>query len=246
MFFLPKITYWLIPTCCALMTAFMHCKPPLLGSFLLCQKEWSSPIWKWLELLLLASIEFAMAMQCCISAGHYVLFSQIFGIVMLFGRCQELATLKNAKVAYLVKGYRQLQIQEKIHNSSYRGRILPFSILCIPLMEILSGVALIAVFHKANLLLTSSFLVTYMDCIVVGMLMLTFASSVYVKTEVWLNHAQSKSGKGKTIRYFRMVRQSFRPLRLEFGNNFVDRLTPLVMQEFCCRQTATLLLLARV
>ncbi len=38
---------------------------------------------------------------------------------------------------------------------------------------------------------------------------------------------------------------SIMPLRLYFANNFVDTLTPCVIQDFCARQTASLLLLGK-
>lgn len=37
--------------------------------------------------------------------------------------------------------------------------------------------------------------------------------------------------------------KSYAPLKVRFGGNFMDQLTPLVIQEFCSVQTANLLLL---
>lgn len=39
--------------------------------------------------------------------------------------------------------------------------------------------------------------------------------------------------------------KSLGPLKIQFGNNFVEALTPLVVQEFCVQQTISLLLLTK-
>lgn len=56
--------------------------------------------------------------------------------------------------------------------------------------------------------------------------------------EDWIKRVKSR---GRKSTYLRKAHRSFRPLRLEIGNNFVGRLTPLVIQEFCIKQTASLL-----
>lgn len=237
-----ETTYWVIPASSAGITVFLPCKPPFLGTFLLCRRKWTSLISKWVITSFLAVLEFVMAMQLSISAGHYSIFSQISGLVLFWGRCQQFMKSKNSKVDFLVKGYRQLQIQERLHNLSYKGRILPVSILAIPSIQIMTGFTLITLLHKVNILQTSIFLVMYLDVFLFGMIVLTFTSSIYVKTESWISKVKYRGGKDS--RYFLKAHKSFRPLRLEFGNNFVDRITPLVVQEFCIRQTTSLLLLA--
>lgn len=240
-FILPELTYWILPAGCALKTVFVPCKPPLLGSFLLCEKGWSNTYWKLLVTPILSALEFGMAMKTLICGAHYGLFCHISGQAILWGRCQELLNSKNKNVDFLVKGYRQLQIQEKIHNSSYRGRILPIVIFAIPLFQILSGFGLIVLFDKTNFVQISIFLITYLDALVFGIVVLTFASSIYLKSEFWIRNVRQRIGKNSG--YFQRIHKSFRPLRLEFGNNYVGRMTPLVMQEFCILHTASLVLL---
>lgn len=181
------------------MAVFMPCKPPFLGAFL-CGREWSSPGWKWLEVSFLACLEFVMAMQSIVSGCHYAIFYQISGQVLLWERCQEMITSINRNSESLVRKYRQLQIQEKVHNSSNRERILPVSLLSIPLVEILTGFALISLFKDANFIQTSIFMVTYIDIFLFGMIVVTSASSIFVKTEFWLNHVKPSSG--KNVKYF--------------------------------------------
>lgn len=239
MFMLPEITYWSISTSCALMILFIPCKPPLLGAFLLCGREWSSPVWKWFWTTVLALLEFIVAMKTLICGGHYGAFTHISGQALLLGRYQDFLNSKNTKMDFLVKGYREIQVREKMHNSSYRGRILLIFIFAVPSFQILSGFGLISLTHKAKLIQILAFLVTYVDVIVLGMAVLSFASFIFIKSEDWIKKMKGK----KNSRYFRRVHKSFRPLRLEYGNNFVDRTTPLVIQEFCISQTASAVLL---
>lgn len=237
---MPEITYWTVPLGVALTTVLLPCQLCLLGSSLLCGIGDSSSISK----CLVAAMEFVMALQLIISASHYAVFYQISGIVLLWGKCEEFMASKGRNVDFLVKGYRHLQLLEKIHNFSFRGRILPATVWGIPSLQILSGFALIALFGNASFIQVSIFLTIYIDACMCGLVIFSAAACIHVITEDWV--ARVKPRGGKQVRYFRRIHKSFRPLRLEFGNNFVDRLTPLVMQEFCVRQTASFLLLGKV
>lgn len=185
-----------------------------------------------------------MVMQTLVGGFHYGIFSQISGQVLFWGRCQDFMKSQNNEINHLVKGYRELQIHEKIHNSSYRGRILPLGIFGVPLLQILCGYALVALWQEADLFQTAIFLVMYLNVAVFGVIIITSASFIYIKAEDWVRRV--KSDADKNTRYWRKVHKSFRPLRLEFGNNYVDRLTPLMIQEFSISQTVSLLILARV
>lgn len=94
----------------------------------------------------------------------------------------------------LVEGYRQLLIQEKIHNSSYAGRILP--LLDVLLVEILSGFAVVALFRKAKLFQISIFLIMYVDIFLVSMVILTSAASIHVKPKGWITTVKSRNVNG--------------------------------------------------
>lgn len=176
------------------------------------------------------------------------IYTQISGLILLWGRCSEFLKTQSRKdvnlgidgdIDTLVAGYRHLQILERNHNSSYSARILPLCIATVPFLLVLSGYALVALFSTGSLAQMLTFLVVYLDITVFALVVLTAASGINVQTEEWVKKVKSGSGN----RYLARVRKSWRPLRLEFGGNYVDRLTPLVIQEFCVRQTASLLLL---
>lgn len=224
-------SYWILPLSAAGMTVVLPCKPPLFGSFLLCR---IGPV-----RILLGAMEHGIATQIVMGGFHHSVFCKISGLVLLWGKCQNvIKSAKKDEERKLVKGYRELQVQEKIHNFIYKAKTLPVSVFATPLIQILSGFTFVVLLHNANLFQLAIFLVIYLGSMMFSMIVLSSAASIYVKTEEWINDL--KLGKNK---YFRRVHKSFRPLRLEFDNNYVDRLTPLVIQEFCMTQTASLLLL---
>lgn len=96
---------------------FFPCKPPLFGALILCWIKGPWPNWGWITnpilAPILAGVEVILAMQTFISGCHYAIFAMISGLVVIYGRCDEFMKSKG-EVHFLVKGYRQLQISEKI------------------------------------------------------------------------------------------------------------------------------------
>lgn len=115
---------------------------------------------------------------------------------------------------------------------------LPVCIFTVLFILILSGYVLVAL-AKAILFQTMTFLVVYLDITAFPMVLLTAASGINVKTAGWIQKVKGRSNSA----YWTRVHRSLRVLRLEFGKNFEDKLT-MVIQEFCMRQTASLLLLS--
>jgi hypothetical protein len=67
------------------------------------------------------------------------------------------------------------------------------------------------------------------------------AAKIYNLSDEWIK--VSKQNCRNKIE--KKLHASIMPLRLYFANNFVDTLTPFVIQDFCARQTASLLLLGK-
>lgn len=65
-------------------------------------------------------------------------------------------------------------------------------------------------------------MVTYIDTMVFGTIILTFASSIYVKAEFWMKHVKSNGGK-KTSYLFRKV---------QYYGNLAIR---IIVFEFTCK-----------
>lgn len=192
------------------MLVLSPCKPPLLGSFILCRITWSSSSSKWLGTGLLAVLEFLMAMQSIIGGVHYESLTQISGIVLLWEKCQEFMNSKENtnKVDFLVRGYRELQIHEKIHNSIYKSVILPVTMLIIPLIQVFTGFAMIQLFREGVVFLSFVFLVFYLDTIFFCFCVFTTASFINVRAEEWLTGVKGRGGKNE--KYLRRIRKSFR------------------------------------
>lgn len=241
-------SYWVWGLGMAAMTLFTTCKPPLFGPFLLCRAG-SDPIpstSRILGTLALAFLEFVMGVQITVSGCHYVIHSQLPGTIVFWGRCQQFIKTTESLVDSKVRGYRHLQITERIQNSICRARILPVTLVAIPIMQILGGFALLMLYDTANVSQISLFVACYLDSTAFCLILLTAASYINTQSKGWIAQVKSEISGKKKNNYFKRVHKSFRPLRIEFGNNFVERLTPLVMQEFCISQTASLILLARL
>lgn len=222
MFLVIEQSYWVLGMGFALTSILLPCKPPFLASYILCQMSELPLIWK----LVCGPFLFELELALLRNIHSNIWISPPFG--------KKFMKSKRSYLGFLVKGYRQLQIQEKIHNSSYRKKILPVSIFSITLVQILSGFAFLALFHDASIFQLSSFLILYVDSFLAGMIIFTWPALLYEKTEDWLNRVKPRPR--ENMKYFQRVHKSFRPLRLEFGNNFIDKLTPIVIQEFCVRQ----------
>ncbi|OXA41225.1 hypothetical protein Fcan01_24078 [Folsomia candida] len=87
----------------------------------------------------------------------------------------------------------------------------------------------------------SLFLWAYFLVLVFTMLLFSAAAQINKLSVNWI--AKFKGSSDKKLE--RRMHKSLMSLRLEFGNNFVETLTPLVVQEFCVRQTVSCLLVKR-
>lgn len=104
-----------------------------------------------------------MAMQSLVTGCHYGFFCQIFDLVIFWAKCRDFVMSKTKEMDFVVKGYRELQIREKIHNSSYKGRIMHVCLFAGPLSEILCGFILFSLFQKVDFVHLCVFFVLYLD-----------------------------------------------------------------------------------
>lgn len=192
----------------------------------------------------IAAVEFVLYMQAVSWGAHHVNYSLLLLVAIFWGNCQQFLKQQignSKKIEEIVLQYRKIQISERIHNSIFRTRIFLPLMCALPLIQVLSGVAFLTLFHSESWFSLAVFLLAYLESWFADMLSVTAGSVIYTKTNEWILGCRGWDGKRS---YGRKVLKSFRPLRLEFGNNYIDRLTPLVMQEFCIRNTASILLLS--
>lgn len=135
--------------------------------------------------------------------------------------------------------YRELQVFEKLFNSCIQGRIFPIFVTVCPVVEILGGFACVRLHLGMN-----SFEVAFIlmeTGLVTGFTLVFFsgAGKIYTGSVSWLRDCKV----GENCKVNRKLLASLTPLKFRFGQNFVDGLTPLVLQQFCIIQMANLLLL---
>lgn len=188
-------------------------------------------------------------MQLGVQAAHRAFYSLLLLIVIFCGNVQLFLKqhrnpqrMRNTarKIREKSLAYRQLQVSEKIINSTFRTRVFLPLLCALSMIQILSGLAFLTLFHSEGPLLLAIFLIAWLDSGLAGVISLSANSVVYVRSQNWI---MGRGGQDGRRSYGRKVVKSYRPLRLDFGSNFIDRLTPLVMQEFCIRNMATLLLM---
>jgi hypothetical protein len=85
------------------------------------------------------------------------------------------------------------------------------------------------------------FLIIYIAVFIFTVATFSFAAKINTMSNQWIKDSKPKCKR----KLERRMRKSLMPLKLYFGNNFVDGLTPLVIQDFCARQTASLLLVTK-
>lgn len=235
----------IISTLLAITTIFLPCQPILLSS-LLCSDGLfmirKSYLYLWTVRIFFASLELILFINITISSIYYLLLIFLSGVAFLWVECRTFIKEFNAGFARIV-GYRKFQVFEKLLNSCIRSMIFLVTALIIPAFQILIFFAAIKLHHSGD---PNSFEVfvfgwCYVVCLVFTVIVFTSTAQINNLSKTWI--LRCKWGNVKKLE--RMVYKSLKPLRLEFGNNFVEAVTPLVVQEFCMRQTVSFLILTR-
>lgn len=135
--------------------------------------------------------------------------------------------------------YRAIQILEVHLNNYGRIRIVPAFMSGVPFIEILSLFVIIKLHDQIPfpgfLIFPEGFITAFTSIMVFE----TIAAVLNTKS-IGVIAAWSQLSTGKVRR--KEVR-SLRPLMVKFGQNYIDRGTPLVSQDFCISQTVSLLLM---
>lgn len=139
------------------------------------------------------------------------------------------------------KIYRRLQVLEVLMNDYGRSRLLPSTLGVAPMVEVL-GLFTIIKFHEdipfpGILIFPIGFLTALTGLIVLE----TMSGALVTRSkEAVLTWAKTLAGSSPLRR-----RQfdSLQLLKVKFGNNFLDRVTALITQDFCINQTVSLLIM---
>lgn len=223
-----------------ILSIFAPCQPlPLIsilcrdGVFLVC------PSYSWVVRMLAAMVEFTLFLNTIINGIHYFLEIMLKGVAFMWIDCKTFVKRYDKKIAEIGE-YNNLRIFEKWLNSCIRPRIFLTGAVGAPFTQILVSYIAIKLFqsNENDQLKASLFLLCYYVVLFFTMIIFSGAAQINNLSRDWIDRCKWDFKK----KYDRKVQKSLAPLRLEFGNNFVGRLTPLVVQEFCVRQTVSALL----
>lgn len=212
-----------------MLTLFSPCVPPLLIS-LLCHPSQSNG-WKLDRMygpvtrMGFAILELVQFHVVGTGGDYYINFFMTTAVVRLWLDCKVLTesgdTFENQVILY-----RRIQIYEKALNSCIRDRIFLTLALLGPLFQILSGFTLVEMANSSNYstLLACGLLYFTMLCLT----LFCFSATGQVN-QITVNWIAGRRAVCKT-RVNRKTLKSLVSVRLQFGTNFVERLTPLVVQ----------------
>lgn len=177
--------------------------------------------------------------QMMLAGIPHGLFMLMGGTLILWDEFNRVFS-SNLDSPRFLKKYRELQVLEKLNNSCLRFNTFSKMAFACPIVEIFSGFAIVKLHHSMDIfylvaLLVAKFVAALVNLVVFG------AGSIYSQSWKWL---QTEQNLRKGNKFERRVIKSMMPLRIWFGSNYVDPLTPLVVQHFCISQTMNLLLLA--
>ncbi|OXA41510.1 hypothetical protein Fcan01_23664 [Folsomia candida] len=168
----------------------------------------------------------------CLLSYHRILEREI-------GKIRDTHDMKNC-----LKLYRQIQVLEKSLNAVLKDSILPSFVLGAPLIQIVSMFVCINLHEEIEMPGFVMFPMMWLDAIWANVFVFTLASCIHnvskkllqeiKNTGVWIENE-------KRLMKREMVAMS--RLKIKFGSNFIDRTTPLTIQNFCWSRTMTLTLI---
>lgn len=243
-----NVTYIGLPVGFVILVYFSPCIEPLIGSFLLptssplCSSTSNLTMPQSILRLTLALTEGFVLSNTFIGGTFYNVDVLLTGIAYLVAECNIAANFENPKMSV----YRKLQVLEKLLNAAVKSRILPMVSIALPGLQITSCFALIKLHDQLGFYTMPIYVSVYLDVAMFNVLVFTGAARVYILGDRLLRgwREEVKAEQNCGIREKRMMLKSFRKLRVEFGNNFVDQLTPLVLQDFCTKQSISMLVLS--
>lgn len=127
--------------------------------------------------------------------------------------------------------------REMYGHQNSQARIFPAIMSVSPVLEVLGGFACIRLLQGMNPLVFSFI---GMETLMVTLFTLTLFAGAGKISAQWLRDC--KAGANMRCRSRKML-VSLKPLKVKFGQNFVDGLTPFVVQQFSTDQLVNLFLL---
>ncbi|OXA54677.1 hypothetical protein Fcan01_11858 [Folsomia candida] len=182
-------------------------------------------------------LEYGIFSQIVLSGSFYILY------VVFAGICSVLkytgATFSHCPGS--ISKYRILHVATSHVNDCIRHTLFPVCIVGPPILQFVGSFACIKLRHDISWPLFAMFPLIVLISFILTVMPLLAAGRIYV-TSCQVVEGWRRSSHGKEERYRRRIVKSMKPLRIHFSGNFVDACTPLVVQDFCLRQIASLLI----
>lgn len=221
-----RIGHVAFPTVVATLVYFIPCQEPFLGSILLsrmaCQDSSTA------VRIGLTTVEFAVLHYASLASGVYVSGLLFGGMIHLWFALGDIFDRGG-----------ELQVFARWFNSCIQDGILPVIISVFPAIQILGGFSCIRLRGGMNPMEFAFFAMETLVVIGYNLVFVTGAGKIYGGSVKWLRVCKGE----ENMRVNRKILASMTPLKVRFGQNFVDELTPLKLQEFCTIQTLNFLLL---
>ncbi|OXA48446.1 hypothetical protein Fcan01_16677 [Folsomia candida] len=145
-----------------------------------------------------------------------------------------------------IRIYHSFQVLEKSFNAVLQNRLVPTILLGVPIAQVLglySSIHLHGMIEMPQFLL---FPMIFVNSGLINILIVTMASRVNVNSARLLTSVKRWRLKITKVERAFIKRKlgACRPLKIKLGsNNFIDRRTPLTIQNFCLTQTMSLTLM---
>ncbi|OXA38333.1 hypothetical protein Fcan01_26814 [Folsomia candida] len=245
--YLVELGGFLYPILVSLLLRFIPCTPPfILSMFTNCGRLEDMTLRYGVELGI-HIFETWMAFHIQYSALAWIVHVLLVGVTFLLNCLQllnrEIYKIQNATDnTSCIRMYRYVQILEKSFNAFLTKRIVPTIISCIPAIQIFALFVCITYHGEIALPGFAIFPLLGICAVINNILVISLASMVNTSSQRVLNAlAQNTVGKRGLLR---RELTSLGVLKIKFGSNFIDRGTPLVMQNFCISQTVSMCLVS--
>ncbi|OXA48598.1 hypothetical protein Fcan01_16538 [Folsomia candida] len=252
-FILPLVLFTgtLLPFACVLVLAKFPCAPPFLGSMLTycrdvaAEGDYQIPVFARVGILI---AEFFMFCHVCIAAAFYITHVLFPGLICVWDYIRivdswEIYTI--SEISKCIQAYRELRIIEILNNLTNRTRVLPACAIGFPAIQFFSFYVCIRLHENIPPAAFIMFPTAYFDCFLFTIVIFTAAARVYTGSESLLKKWERRFPNVQRKSVMRKTFISFPPLKVRMGGNFVEAFTPLVVQDFCVRTTASMLMLSQ-
>ncbi|OXA46128.1 hypothetical protein Fcan01_19255 [Folsomia candida] len=223
------------------------CAVPFFGSMSpYCEKNVWTPPCSYIRMGMFA-VEYWIWLHIAYDGTFFMFYTFFVAIVCIL--IKDLGTgdnndeNKDILVGQVFRTYRCIQLLDKVQNSAMKGQVVPAVLGLIPQIQVFSLFVCIRLYSSIQLPNFLLFPLILTDATVVNLVINTLAAGVYTNSSMVLKNMTRGLETFPFRSGFRRELIACQPTKVQFGQNFVDKGTPLVIENFCFNSTVSLLLL---